>query len=139
MKQLIIGCSAFFMVMLTSSCNSTKSVDSAPVTGTEWELSTINGSAPIADEFNNGLPTINFTTDNKVNGKGGCNGYSGTYTLTDKGALTLGPLMSTKMFCPGGGENKYMAALQKANTTKVADGKLMLMNGTEEVLVFTKK
>jgi len=127
------------MVMITGSCNSTKSVDSAPVTGTEWELSTINGSAPIADEFNNGLPTINFTTDNKVNGKGGCNGYSGTYTLTDKGALTLGPLMSTKMFCPGGGENKYMAALQKANTTKVANGKLILLDDTEELLVFTKK
>jgi len=139
MKQLIIGCSTFVMVLLASGCNSTKSADSAVVTGTEWELSSINGSAPVADEFNNGLPTINFTTDKKVNGKGGCNGYSGTYTLTDKGALTLGEMISTRMFCPGGGENKYMAALQKANATKVADGKLTLLDGEEELLVFTKK
>jgi heat shock protein HslJ len=139
MKQVIIGCSAFFMVLLTSGCNSTKSVDSVPVTGTEWELSSINGSAPVGEEYNNGLPTINFTTDNKVNGNGGCNHYGGTYTLTDKGGLALGEMMSTKMFCPGGGENKYMAALQTVNKATAGADKLTLLQDDKEVLVFVPK
>ena len=140
MKQIVMGCAAFFTVMLTSSCNCTKSAaDSATITGTEWQLASINGKSPAAADYNNGLPTINFTKDNKVNGKGGCNSYGGTYSINDKGGLAISQMMSTKMFCPGEGENTYMAALQTVNMAKGDKEKLTLLNDDKEVLVFTPK
>lgn len=105
---------------------------------TEWELSSINNTVSSADQYSRGLPTISFTKKNKVSGHGGCNSYSGEYTL-EGNKLILGRMLSTKMFCPGGGEDLYMKSLGSITSFKAEKEKLTLINGSQEVLTFVPK
>jgi len=52
-------------------------------------------------------PTIQFGQDGTVSGTGGCNTYTGTYSLNgDK--LTFSPLAATEMMCtPGQMDQEY--------------------------------
>lgn len=139
MKQFITGCLALFLIGFTS-CSSTKTGnDIKALNSTEWQLSVINGKPADADNYNSGLPEANFSADNKIAGNGGCNRYGGSYKLTGNGKLTVGPFISTKMYCPGQGESNYLKALQESTMLKVGKGKLTLLNGETEVLVFVPK
>lgn len=52
-------------------------------------------------------PVIEFLADGTLKGTGGCNDFSGTYTLLAEG-ITFGPLSVTKKACPGGlGEQEH--------------------------------
>lgn len=142
MKKSFITFVVVCIALISTGCKS-KSANSANdpdmLTGvTEWELSSINGNTPIIEQYNRGLPTIGFTKENKVSGHGGCNRYSGEYSL-DADKLTLGRLLSTKMFCQGGGEDVYMKALGSVTSYKANKDKLILLINSEEVLVFVPK
>lgn len=132
--------SLLLLTIAMVGCSSTKGNNEKKViTSTAWELFSINGSTIDSADYDRGVPDIAFTTDGKVNGGNGCNRYGGTYTLEDNGRLTLGQMMSTKMFCPGSDEATFMKALHEANMLKAEDNKLILLNGTNEVLVFVPK
>jgi len=141
MKKSFITFMVVCLAIVSTGCKSQSSAnDPGMLTSVaEWEVSSINGNTPIIEQYNRGLPTIGFTKDNKVTGHGGCNRYSGEYTLEgDK--LTLGRMLSTKMFCEGGGEDAYMKALGTASSYKATKNKLVLLSaGTDEVLVFVPK
>lgn len=140
MKKLMATLSLMVFAVVITSCSSTKGGNAKNlITSTEWELSSINGSAINTSDYDRGIPDAAFGTDGRVNGGNGCNRYGGTYTLEDNGKLTLGQMMSTKMFCPGTGEGTFMKALHEANMVKVEKEKLVLLNGTKEVLVFVPK
>lgn len=137
MKKLFISLSLTILTLAVSSCGSTKETDPiALITGTSWQLSSINGQAPVASQYARGLPYINFTADNKVNGNGGCNGFSGAYNLNQEGGINISQVVSTKMACEGNGENDFFNALTKVNMTKIDDNKLVLLSGIDEILVF---
>lgn len=123
------------------SCGSTKEVDPiAIITSTNWELKSINGKNAAEAGFAQGVPTITFTTANKVMGKGGCNSYSGSYNLNDEGGVNFSQVASTKMACENmAGETEFFATLDKANMTKIDADKLTLMNGLDEIMVFVPK
>ncbi len=75
--------------------------------------------------------TINFSTsDDAVNGSGGCNNYSTTYTADDQGNLAIkGPMASTMMACETGMEQEslFLGALEKVSGYTLADdGHLLL-------------
>lgn len=81
----------------------------------------------------------NFISIKGVSGTGGCNGYRGEYTLAESGALTVDKVIATKMFCEGVHENEFMAALSRAEKASVQDGKLVLSQGDNKLLVFIPK
>jgi len=140
MKRLIIALGAACMIALPFSCSSTKAVSPTEIiTGTTWELSSINGKKAEAVNYNKGLPGAIFTTDNKVSGYAGCNQYSGSYNLNDEGGINVSQVISTKMFCEGNGENDYLKALQEADAAEVDKDKLVLLKGVDEILVFVPK
>jgi len=141
MKAFIMGLSAALVMVLAPACSSTKSTDVSVnlITATSWELSTINGKQADATNYNSGLPVANFSTDNKITGKSGCNSYSGSYNLNDEGGINMSEFISTKMFCPGQGESDYLKALNTVNVAHIDKDKLVLLNGVEEVLVFVPK
>lgn len=140
MKKLMLTLSLLVFTMVIVGCSSTKGNNEKKViTSTVWELFSINGSTINTADYDRGVPDITFGTDGKVNGGNGCNRYGGTYTLEDSGKLLFGQMMSTKMFCPGSGEATFMKALHEANMLKAEDNKLILLNGTNEVLVFVPK
>ncbi|HRQ65829.1 MAG TPA: META domain-containing protein [Xanthomonadaceae bacterium] len=65
-----------------------------PLQGGEWRLTALEGEAvPGAPEI-----TLVFFADGQVAGRGGCNSYSGRYTLSGEG-LSVGPIAATKMMC----------------------------------------
>jgi len=93
MKKLVIGLIAIFTLAACASGSS------ASITG-QWKLvsygSAANQTSAVADVDTN----IEFTSDGKLNGNVGCNGFGGGYKVEGKN-LTFGPVMSTMMFCEG--------------------------------------
>ena len=140
MKKTLITFSIALVTTIFTSCGTTKGVESIDeLSAVTWQLTTINGHKVNTADYAKGVPVITFTKDNKVTGNGGCNGFGGSYNLNDEGGVNLSQLMSTKMFCEGGGENEFMAALNKVNMSKIDKDKLVLLQGVEEVMTFVPK
>jgi heat shock protein HslJ len=86
--------------------------------------------------------TATFAPDGTVSGSGGCNNYTGGYTLSGE-QISVGPLASTMMFCETGSQEEaaYLAALQQAKRLAFSpEGRLQIFydpgDGTEGVLVY---
>lgn len=127
------------ITLIAASCGSTKEVEpTAILTGQTWQLSSINGTAVDASAYRE-VPYVTFTADNKIAGKGGCNGFGGSYNLNDEGGINISQIVSTKMDCDGVNENDFFMTLEKANMTKIDPDKLVLMNGVDEIMVFVPK
>jgi len=61
----------------------------------EWRLVELSGTA-----VPKGLDSVaRFTSDGKVKGSGGCNRFSGAYSLKGD-TIKIGPLISTRRACP---------------------------------------
>jgi len=103
--------------------------------GTQWLLESM-GETPVAPE--SGL-TLAFAEDNAVSGSGGCNNFSGTYTL-DGDSLTFSPLVSTKMACADDAmtqqETAFLEALGSTTRYEMSDGRMTLWAGDAETLTF---
>jgi heat shock protein HslJ len=142
MKKIILSLTLFCSVLI--SCNSVKtaSVQKAALQGA-WELNYISGPR-IAFEglYPNDAPIITFDLkENRVSGKNSCNSYSGTLNADESKINFKQPMMVTKMFCPGEGENVYMNTLQKIDSYSVSeDGKtLNFIMGDIVMMRFEKK
>ena len=61
---------------------------SAGIGGTAWSLD--NDSIDVQYPASMEAITLAFTTDGSFAGHAGCNNYTGTYTITPDGGLTLG-------------------------------------------------
>lgn len=84
--------------------------------------------------------TMIFDSEGRVSGTGGCNRYTGSYTLEDD-RLTFGPLAGTKMMCPEavmGQEDRFHKALGAVDRIAV-DGPFLLIyaGGSDVPLKFT--
>src|SRR5262245_24976892 len=95
--------------------------------GTAWALGDLPGQV-----LNDVRPTIAFSGDGTVSGSGGCNDFSGNYTV-DGSKLTFGPLASTQKACGDAVDNleqAYLAALQATQSYEItSDAKLKLTAG----------
>ncbi|MBO6638268.1 MAG: META domain-containing protein [Roseitalea sp.] len=66
-----------------------------------------------------------------ISGNGGCNNFTGSYEGGEDGALTVGPLASTKMACEAEvmtAETAFLAALGSASAYSVEGDMLMLVD-----------
>jgi len=137
MKKIISSFSFMLIMIVMSGCKSTQTnVSKGTLTATSWQLSTVMGKTVSSSDYAKGLPDATFSADDKISGNGGCNRYSGTYTLEENGKISFGPMLSTKMFCPGGGEEGFMRAMGQVNTAKIDGKNLVLSNGNNDLLVF---
>ncbi|MFP9116005.1 META domain-containing protein [Flavobacterium sp. RHBU_3] len=137
MKKLFTFLSITLFTFIIFSCGSTKAGSNLDVlTAGNWELETFKGKAAAEAGFSNKLPVANFSIDLKISGNNGCNGYRGSYNLNEDGGINISQMVSTRMFCPGGGEKLYMDALNSVNAARVDKDKLVLFKDAEEVLVF---
>jgi heat shock protein HslJ len=95
-----------------------------PLWGSEWRLQSIAGQAALPQP----AATLVFPQPGQVVGHGSCNRFSGAVEV-EKDRLKFGPLMSTKMACPGGAseqESRYLGALQKAQRYEVQGDTLLI-------------
>lgn len=99
--------------------------DPASLMERRWVLSELNG-----EDAGSIISDMQFDAGPKVSGNSGCNRYSGSVkTLTDKGELTFGPLISTKMACPEPQmkrEQAFLGALGKTASFEVGEETLVL-------------
>lgn len=81
-----------------------------------WTLTYLEG-ADMATLYKGKIPGITFdVAGKKVNGNNGCNNFFGSITLDGSSLAFSGPMGSTKMFCPGAGEQQFMEALAKVTS-----------------------
>ncbi len=106
---------------------------SASLAETSWQLESIDGTAV------SGTITLQFTDETTVSGSGGCNQYSGSYTV-DGDAITFGELVSTERACMESGlmeqESAFYAALSTATRYELIDEQLIITYGDHQQLVF---
>ena len=66
----------------------------------EWEVTSFNnGNQAVVSVALGSTITMYFDADGQVSGNGGCNQYSGGYSV-DGSNISVGPLRSTMMACP---------------------------------------
>lgn len=101
-----------------------------------WTLTMIENKSA-SSLFPTNPPTIEFK-DGRVGGNGGCNRYNGKYSL-EVNALSVGPLMSTRMACDQlAGETKFTQLLEGDSKIVIEGNKLKVVKGGNTVLIFAK-
>lgn len=82
-----------------------------------WELVTLQAAGQPAEETTGAGLTIAFAADGRVSGSGGCNQFSGTFTVATEGQLAFLPLAATARACLQSGvaerEARYFATLRE--------------------------
>ena len=112
---------------------------SQDLAGTSWEaVNFYNGNQAIVGTVTGTTLTAEFGKDGTLSGNGGCNNYSGPYTV-DGDKIKIGPLASTMMACsdPEGvmeQETQYLAALQMAESYQV-EGQVLELRRSDQTLV----
>lgn len=102
-----------------------------------WTLSAIADEAVKADDFGNGLPELRLNVIEKsVSGSTGCNRLTGSFNLKDDSSLKFLPIATTRMFCPGKGENKFLTSLQQVDGYTLEGDQLVLTKGETALLTF---
>ena len=102
-----------------------------PLAGTEWVAVGINnGRGGVVSAMEDVRVTANFDEEGRVAGSGGCNRFMATYEV-DGDAIRIGPVAGTRMMCaePEGvseQEGSYFAALERASTWAIREGRLQL-------------
>jgi heat shock protein HslJ len=93
-----------------------------------WKLTELHGrSIPVYATVNREPHIIFKDKDNRVNGNGGCNNFSGTYILKSNDRITLSKIMSTLMACKQmETENEFFKVLQMADNYYVSGDTLIL-------------
>jgi heat shock protein HslJ len=121
--------SAAALALLLAGCTGApEGKKAAAIAGSVWVAEEIAGAAVTGD-----MPiTLRFDADGGASGRGGCNSYGGSYTLTGD-ALSFGPIAATRMACEPAlmdQEQRYFDTLAKVTRYAVADdGALLLTTG----------
>jgi heat shock protein HslJ len=96
------------------------------LTGVEWVVEDIGG-AGIVDRSR---ATLNFQGDGRVSGRGSCNAYAGSYTLTGE-SLAFGKVAASMMACTPAlmqQEQRFFEVLQLVHRFEISDtGALILI------------
>ena len=138
MKNLAIAIFCLFL-FISLSCNSSKPVNKIDdITSKQWNLSSINGKIPDSKSRDNQNPYMSLTPENGFSGFTGCNSFTGTYKY-ESGKLSLNPGAITKMYCGESIETEFLDAIKKVSAFETKDNNLLLLNGSQEIMVFTHK
>jgi heat shock protein HslJ len=93
-----------------------------------WQVETIgHETAPVAGT----TMTMSFAGDGTVSGKAGCNTFNGSYEATG-GALTFGPMATTRMGCEQAvmdQETAFLGAVAATKSGTVTGSRLTLRDG----------
>jgi heat shock protein HslJ len=106
----------------------------------DWSLTGFNnGKDAIVSVISDTSITASFGTDGKMSGLSGCNTYNADYTVEGE-KISIGPAMTTRMFCAGEGvmeqEMAYLQALEKAATFKI-EGEMLTLFDAQGLILAT--
>ena len=128
---------ALAVIALGASVPAQAQGGSDPLAGTSWRLVELNGQPVIGTE----PLTLNFGTDGRVSGYGGCNQFSGEYSQNGA-SLRIGPLLSTRRACLEPAlntqETAYFQALESTTRYSIEGGQLVLYRGNQVIARFVR-
>jgi heat shock protein HslJ len=121
------------------SCNSVKPIAKTQLEG-NWVLKTLQGE-DAKTAFAGELPGIGFDFEkNSVYGSGGCNRYTGAFTLTGKNEFSAPNLVSTKKMCIAPNkEPQFLTALSTPNLTVSIENGLLTFSQDKTILIQFEK
>ncbi len=124
---------AAIMAGCCTSCKQ-KSKGAKPLACTEWHLVQFEGQemAYADDMFN-----MTFGEDGRISGVGGCNRMMSSYTLGEKGTITIQPVATTMAYCPEADfEHTFTRALETVNGYSIEGDVLTLTSNGMAKAVF---
>ena len=132
-----ITISALALLLTSGCCACRKGKNNLPLKGTEWHLMRMMGRdlAIDGEQF-----VFTFSEDGQFGGTGACNRMFGEYKSDAKGALTFGPIASTRRMCPDANlETEFSAVLSRATHYEV-DGNILMIfsNGEMQAILMAK-
>lgn len=119
---IIIALGVWFVATQTDYAN-----DDAKLVGTDWqwqETTNPDGSITTAND-----PTrfvLRFGSDGTFSSSTDCNSLSGIYSKNGE-VLSVGQIISTKMFCEGSQESDYVRALSMAGSHTIEGDTLTII------------
>lgn len=127
------------LALIVVGCATAARQPPAPPTGVHWTLTQLEG-APVRSSGAGREPGLQFATDGRVTGFTTCNHFFGRYDARGGGQLRFADLGSTKMACVdpelSRQEQRFMAALQRAQRFSVAGDTLVLLEGDNALARF---
>lgn len=113
----------------------------ADILGHEWTLVAFVTSDGTHEPIIPGSRvTIGFQADGTLGGHGGCNGYGGSWSQSEDGALVVDGIISTLIACEQFGvteqEQRLFGALQETRRATRTGQALRIDTGTGEYLLF---
>jgi heat shock protein HslJ len=112
-----------------------ESVPDNPLVGTSWLLAAIDQGVIPPGSSN---ITLSFTSQNQLNGSGGCNSYSASYTLSGSN-ISIGTITSSQLLCDEETmalEQQYFTSLAGATTYELTGTLLNIDSSTGERLQY---
>jgi heat shock protein HslJ len=137
MKQVRIFSLGILILLFIGCSGSSKLANPNLLIGKTWVLSSFKGDYDLS-MFSLGTPLISFLEEERLGGFAGCNNFSGTFSLEGSG-LQLDPGAITKKACSGTAETAFISAMGNVKNFSVEKSKLILMDGTIELMSFFPK
>lgn len=110
---------------------------------TDWILKSLGPVGAETPVIADSRVELRFACDDTFSGNSGCNSYSGRFSATDAGDITIGQTAMTEMACLDAAlmdqEARYIGALTRATRFEREDDNLrMYYDGDRQVLLFEK-
>jgi heat shock protein HslJ len=108
-----------------------------PLVGTTWTLTSIASGDAVMSVVSGTQITVVFAADETVSGSGGCNRFSGTYTLAGD-RLSFSSLATTKMACAGyvmTQEQVFLDAMGEVASYTIDGAQLSVLDGSGAMLL----
>lgn len=110
--------------------------------GTSWQVTNVNNGRGGVTGVRQGTSlTLDFGTDGKLSGSGGCNRFRATYQTEGK-TVTIGPAAATRRMCPDPvmeQESWFFAALTGTRTLRFEGDRVELRTETGSLMVSAKR
>ena len=142
-KSLVKSIVSVVLLMVFSACHDSESTEVAAFENTRWELIAYGEKQNLQKRLDAGFVTAYFNkVSGDINGSGGCNNYSGKYTVLEN-RVTIEQLVQTEMACqtPIGAMQQaadYISLLTQAKTYLFNENFLQVTCVDDKVLQFEK-
>lgn len=101
----------------------------------DWQLTSMDGSQVQMSESY----TVSFNTDGTVAGKADCNYFTGEYSASEEGSVSMNGVSTTKVNCSSNSmSNSYLKAVSGSQSFQVQGSNTLTLNTGSGELVFSK-
>lgn len=119
------------LTLLTLSGCKTKqnreSTTESPLKGTKWILVEMMGKPITPAQNGKNIYVYLDANENRINGHSGCNGFGGSYELSEGNRITFSKMMGTMMACTDmETETQFLKLMQTVDNYNLNENKLQL-------------